>query len=116
MFYDVFHEIPYYHCPRLDKTFMAWGLEYRIPFLDRELVELSLNTHLQTKMGSGVHKYLLREVAKTFLPQEIVERPKTPLKIPQVVQDRNSWQEKLFKVWENMFIGQGDRLTLKEAK
>jgi len=116
MFYDVFHEISYYHCPRLDKTFMAWGLEYRIPFLDRELVELSLNTPLQTKMGPGVHKYLLREVAKTFLPQEIVERPKNPLKIPQVVQDRNSWQEKLFKIWESVFIGQGDRLTLKEAK
>lgn len=107
MYYDVFHEIPYYHCPRLDKTFMAWGLEYRIPFLDRELIELSLNTPLQTKMGPGVHKYLLREVAKNLLPQEILERPKTPLKIPQVVQNRDSWQEKLFKVWESVFIGQG---------
>jgi asparagine synthase (glutamine-hydrolysing) len=106
MYYDVFHEIPYYHNPRLDKTFMAWSLEYRMPFLDRALVELSLNTPSQAKMGPGVHKYLLREVAKALLPQEIVERPKNPLKIPQVVQDRNSWQEKLITVWRSVFTDQ----------
>jgi asparagine synthetase B (glutamine-hydrolysing) len=77
-----------------------------MPFLDRALVELSLNTPSQAKMGPGVHKYLLREVAKALLPQEIVERPKNPLKIPQVVQDRNSWQEKLITVWRSVFTDQ----------
>jgi asparagine synthase (glutamine-hydrolysing) len=103
MYFDVFHEIPYYHNPRLDKTFMAWGLEYRIPFLDRELVEMSLNTPRDVKMGPSVDKHLLREAARSLLPPEIVSRSKNPLKIPEVVQNRGGWQTKLVDVWKRVF-------------
>lgn len=102
-FFDIFHEIPYYHNVRLDKLFMAWGIEYRPPFLDTELVNFSLNIPLRQKMQGGKRKFLLRSAMKELLPKEILQRPKQPLKIPQVIEDSLKWQHYIIQAWKEVF-------------
>jgi asparagine synthase (glutamine-hydrolysing) len=102
-FYDLFHEIPYYHNIRLDKLFMAWGIEYRLPFLDKDLVQFSLNISLKEKVNKGERKSLLKRAMRDILPEEILQRPKHPLKIPHVIEDRMRWQEYLISRWKQVF-------------
>lgn len=102
-FFDIFHEIPFYHNIRLDKVFMAWGIEYRPPFLDRELVQFSLNIPFQNKIKGGERKFLLKSVMEDLLPKEILERPKKPLKITQVIENGLQWQHKIIEAWKSVY-------------
>ncbi len=115
-FFDLFHEIPYYHNIRLDKMFMAWGIEYRLPFLDKELVQFSLNIPLEEKLKNGERKYLLRSAMKGILPEEILRRPKQPLKIPQVIEDRIRWQGYIIGVWKEAFGFRAEEILKTKSK
>ena len=59
-----------------DKLSMAHGLELRVPFVDKEIVEYveRLPANLKVRNGSG--KWLHRQVCQTFLPKSILKRPK----------------------------------------
>ncbi|EGG09092.1 uncharacterized protein MELLADRAFT_77191 [Melampsora larici-populina 98AG31] len=82
-------------CLRANKSTMAWGLEARVPFLDKEFLELCLNIRPEDKQfGKGANqtldsdgrpimeKYILRKAfdsspgEKPFLPDEILWRQK----------------------------------------
>jgi asparagine synthase (glutamine-hydrolysing) len=60
---------------RMDKNAMQWSVETRVPFLDPELVALALNLPLEQRVGPEP-KGLLRDVARAYLPEEVVRRPK----------------------------------------
>src|SRR5437016_13074006 len=59
-----------------DKLSMAHSLELRVPYVDKEIVEYveRLPANLKVRNGSG--KWLHRRVCRSFLPEEIVKRPK----------------------------------------
>ncbi|HEY8549381.1 MAG TPA: asparagine synthase (glutamine-hydrolyzing) [Vicinamibacterales bacterium] len=59
-----------------DKLSMAHGLEGRVPYLDRTVVEFALRLPARLKMRRGRGKWIHREVCRRFLPQAILERPK----------------------------------------
>jgi len=63
---------------RVDRMSSAHGLEARIPFSDVELVNYVFSIPAEIKVfNTGEHgKWLLKQVAKDFLPEEIVHRPK----------------------------------------
>lgn len=61
---------------RLDKMGMAASIEGRVPFLDHEFVSLSLSIPSKIKYPNYQNKYLLRQIAKRILPEDIVNRPK----------------------------------------
>ncbi len=67
---------------KADKLSMAHGLEVRVPFLDRRLVELGLALPGRAKAGLRRNKALLREVLRTELPAAITNRPKRGFEIP----------------------------------
>ncbi|MCF6229667.1 MAG: N-acetylglutaminylglutamine amidotransferase [Gammaproteobacteria bacterium] len=66
---------------RVDNMTMAWGLEARVPFLDHELVELAMQLPPQLKLQSG-GKHPLKEIARSILPQKIIDRPKGYFPMP----------------------------------
>ncbi len=66
-----------------DRISMAFSAELRDPFLDYRLVELAFSLPLSFKVREGVSKFLLRELAADFLPDNIVFSPKRPLQTPQ---------------------------------
>ncbi|MFD8985957.1 asparagine synthase-related protein, partial [Streptomyces sp. NPDC059564] len=63
---------------RCDRTTMAYGMEARVPFLDRDVIELALSIPPEHKMiGPGIEeKKLLRDAFSGWLPEEILRRGK----------------------------------------
>ncbi len=67
-----------YDCLRANKSLSAWGVEGRVPFLDKEFLDVAMRTNPQAKMCSGetVEKKILREAFEDMLPDEITWRQK----------------------------------------
>ena len=63
---------------RMDRTSMHSGLEARVPFADRALVEYIFNVPWEMKYQNGVEKALLRDACKDLLPEELLHRKKSP--------------------------------------
>ena len=63
---------------RMDRTSMHWGLEARVPFADRKLVEYIFNVPWEMKAKDGVVKNILRQGGIGLLPDEVLFRKKSP--------------------------------------
>lgn len=63
---------------RMDRTSMYSGLEARVPFADHRMIEYLWNVPWDMKTRDGVVKNLLRQSAKGLLPEEILQRRKSP--------------------------------------
>ncbi len=57
-----------------DRMSMAHGLESRVPFLDKDLVEFVATMPANVKMKDGNLKYALRTAMKNYVPEEILNR------------------------------------------
>lgn len=66
---------------RLDRTSMAHSLEARVPLLSHRFIDWSLTVPLDMK-AKGVGKYVLREAARPWLPEGILNRPKQGFQMP----------------------------------
>ena len=67
---------------KTDTASMFVALEVRSPFLSRDLVKAALATPIHVLMPGGERKGLLKQVARKYLPPEIVDRPKQGFAIP----------------------------------
>ncbi len=65
-----------------DKMSMAVGVEVRVPFLDKELVEFSTLIPVEFKMRGINTKYILKKVAEKYLPHDVIYRPKSGFGAP----------------------------------
>ena len=63
---------------RMDRTSMHSGLEARVPFADRKLVEYIFNVPWEMKAKTGIVKNVLRQAARGEVPDEILFRRKSP--------------------------------------
>jgi asparagine synthase (glutamine-hydrolysing) len=59
-----------------DKLSMAHGLEVRVPYLDKEIVEYVERLSASFKVRAGSRKWLHRQVCQDFLPEPILRRKK----------------------------------------
>ncbi len=59
-----------------DKLSMAHGLELRVPFVDKEIVEYVERLPANLKVRNGSRKWLHRQVCRNYLPGSILKRPK----------------------------------------
>ena len=59
-----------------DKLSMAHGLELRVPFVDKEIVEYVERLPANLKVRNGSRKWLHRQVCRTYLPDSVLKRPK----------------------------------------
>eukprot|EP00471_Norrisiella_sphaerica_P006991 CAMPEP_0184491168 /NCGR_PEP_ID=MMETSP0113_2-20130426/19745_1 /TAXON_ID=91329 /ORGANISM="Norrisiella sphaerica, Strain BC52" /LENGTH=610 /DNA_ID=CAMNT_0026875421 /DNA_START=26 /DNA_END=1858 /DNA_ORIENTATION=- len=73
-----------YDCLRANKATSAWGIEARVPFLDKDFLELAMNIDPQEKMidvpGGRIEKWIMRAAFDTpedpYLPHEVLYRQK----------------------------------------
>ena len=63
---------------RKDRMSMATGLEVRVPFCDHRIVEYAFNIPWSMKTVGGQRKGILREALRGVLPDDVVDRPKSP--------------------------------------
>jgi asparagine synthase (glutamine-hydrolysing) len=66
----------------VDRLSMAHSLEVRAPFLDTALVEFVAGISGWRKIRHGATKWLLKDAASRFLPQEMIHRPKEGFVMP----------------------------------
>lgn len=72
----------YLLCSQGDRPAMAHSVEGRFPFLDYRVVEFCNRLPARLKLRGLTEKFLLREVAKEWLPAEILARGKRPYRAP----------------------------------
>jgi asparagine synthase (glutamine-hydrolysing) len=65
-----------------DKMSMAAGVEARVPYLDKELVEFAGKVPMNYKLRNGETKYILKKVAERYLPKGVIYRSKTGFGAP----------------------------------
>ncbi len=67
-----------YDCLRANKALAAWGVEGRVPFLDKEFMDVAMRLNPKDKMaGKGkMEKWILRKAFETYLPESIAWRQK----------------------------------------
>ncbi|WP_196139372.1 asparagine synthase B [Aliikangiella sp. G2MR2-5] len=67
-----------FDCLRANKSMAAWGVEARVPFLDRKFLDIAMTISPEAKMcgGGKVEKHILREAFEGYLPEEILWRQK----------------------------------------
>lgn len=132
MSHDEYHELSYFfvmlHLPvllnRVDNSTMFNAVESRVPFLDHELVEFvfSLPNHYKSPWKSwedyvesitkssdeiadnnDVPKFILKEVARDKIPDEIIERKKMGFPVPFL-----EWKDKFLEYVENLLNGDAE--------
>ncbi len=78
-------KLHYYDCLRANKSLSAWGVEGRVPFLDKEFLDVAMRTNPEAKMcgarkdgkaGFEIEKRIVREAFADMLPEEIAWRQK----------------------------------------
>ena len=67
---------------RGDSMTMAASIENRVPFLDDELIQWAFTLPSKMKTRYLKRKWLIKQVALQYLPQRIVNKPKTGFKLP----------------------------------
>ena len=67
-----------YDCLRANKSLAAWGVEGRVPFLDKEFLDVAMRLNPQAKMcpGKTIEKRVLREAFAGMLPADVTWRQK----------------------------------------
>ncbi|GAK35469.1 MAG: asparagine synthase B [Bacteroides graminisolvens] len=67
-----------YDCLRANKSLAAWGVEGRVPFLDKEFLDVAMRLNPQAKMAPGnvIEKKIVREAFADMLPESVTWRQK----------------------------------------
>lgn len=66
-----------YDCLRANKSLAAWGVEGRVPFLDKEFIDIAMNLKVEDKLcNDKIEKYIVRKAFADLLPEEVAWRQK----------------------------------------
>jgi len=89
---------------KVDRASMALSLEVRAPFLDPEVFKFAWSLPANMKIREGSGKWILRQLLYSYVPKELVERPKTGFGIPL-----DSWLRGPLRDWGEALLAP-DRL------
>lgn len=67
---------------KVDRASMAMGLESRVPLLDHRVVEWAWSLPINYKIRDGQGKWILRQILYKYVPQQMLDRPKSGFSIP----------------------------------
>jgi asparagine synthase (glutamine-hydrolysing) len=67
-----------YDCLRANKSLASWGIEGRVPFLDKEFMDVAMGINPQDKMinGERMEKWVVRKAFESYLPASVAWRQK----------------------------------------
>jgi asparagine synthase (glutamine-hydrolysing) len=82
LYLDATNYLPDDILTKVDRMSMAHSLETRIPLLDHRLVELAARLPVKWKLRNGDRKWILKQLARRYLPLDVLRRPKQGFSIP----------------------------------
>ena len=67
-----------YDCLRANKSLAAWGIEGRVPFLDKEFIDVAMTINPKDKMinSERIEKWVVRKAFENYLPESVLWRQK----------------------------------------
>jgi asparagine synthase (glutamine-hydrolysing) len=67
-----------YDCLRANKSLASWGIEGRVPFLDKEFMDVAMRINPKDKMinGERMEKWVVRKAFESYLPESVAWRQK----------------------------------------
>lgn len=95
---DIFHELSFYHLPRLDKAASYYGKELRCPWLSYDILRYALSLPYEERK----HKECIKNAYRGILPDEIIDRPKLPLKNDELRADPMAYRKKVITTFLEM--------------
>lgn len=96
---------------KMDIATMSNSLEGRSPFLSKELLEYAPTINDKYKINGKTTKYILREIAKGYLPSIFINQPKRGFEIPL-----KQWVHKDLKEMINGYLSSNDAYSLNFIK
>ncbi len=93
LYADIMTRLPEHSLVLTDRMTMAHSLEGRSPLLDHEIAEFSARIPGELKLKGRTLKYIQREVAREFLPPELITREKQGFGFPIAYWLRNELRE-----------------------
>ena len=86
---------------KVDRASMFYSLETRIPFLDKNVIELAYSLPVNYKIEKGITKKILRDILSEYIPLNLFERPKQGFGIPISIWMKNElldWTEAMLDI------------------
>lgn len=68
--------------PKVERMTAAWGVTPLSPLFDERLIQLSFLMPPRLKLAAGVEKIVLKQAYQDLLPRQIVDRPKSGMRVP----------------------------------
>jgi asparagine synthase (glutamine-hydrolysing) len=79
---DITLQLPCQFLPKVDRATMAHGLEARVPLLDERVASLAVGLPSKLKVRGAEKKIVLRDAMRNWLPDAILDGPKTGFGVP----------------------------------
>lgn len=92
---DIFHELSFYHLPRLEKAASHFKKDLRCPWLSYDIVRYALSLPFEERK----HKAPIKAAYAGIIPDEIIARPKLPLKNDELRADPMAYRRKVIETF-----------------
>ena len=109
--FEIVYSLPNHYCMKVDKGSMAASIEARAPYMDYRVVELARNLSQKNLLGQSFfspnksnEKFILRSIARKYLPSEIATRKKRGGMFPVYTFLKQGIKEERQLILKNMYL------------
>ena len=104
MLHDLQNYLPDDILCKVDRASMAFGLEVRAPFIDKNLVEFSQKIPFEFKIRNGDTKFVLKSILKKYLPKNLYQGQKRGFSVPIALWLRTELKEMIMDLSSESII------------